>query len=182
MEKWRVTIGMCHCPQTHVRQCQHSLLALNWKNTSSASASTIFPPTHPCSLTQFPFQGDPVMIPRRLGNIFQRKSWQTAWDSTGISLGWNELGNISKLPFEVLYCLIIKQLLFFGGTLIFLTMKTCFISSMIIKHSLSQWAPFFFLNGITAQSMESSYNPHLSGLLHSISLFLISFSLSCSTI
>lgn len=99
-KRGRVTVGMCHCPQTHARQCQHSLLALNWKNTSSASASTIFPPTHPCSLTQFPFQGDPVMIPRQLGNIFQWKSWRTAWDSTGISLGWNEWGNICKLPFK----------------------------------------------------------------------------------
>lgn len=30
-----------------------------------------FSPTHPRSLTQFPFQGDPAMIPRRLANIFQ---------------------------------------------------------------------------------------------------------------
>lgn len=101
----RVTIGMCHCPQTYARQCQRSLLALNWKNTSSPSASIIFPPPHPWSLTQFPFRGDPVMTPRRLGNIFQWKSWQTAWDSTGISLGWHELGSISKLPFEVFIAL-----------------------------------------------------------------------------
>ena len=173
---------MCHCPQTHARQCQHSLLALNWKNTSSASASTIFPPTHPCSLTQFPFQGDPVMIPRRLGNIFQWKSWRTAWDSMGISLGWNELGNIHKLPFEVLYCRYHQTASLLWRYVDFSDYENLFHFFYDNQTQSQSMGTFFFLNGIIAQSMESSYNPHLTGLPHSISLFLILFSLSCSTI
>lgn len=150
---------MCYCPQIHVRQCQHLFLALNWKNTSFLSASTILPPTHPWSLTQFPFQGDPVMIPKRLGNIFQWKSWRIAWDGHEAEFRLKWIRKHFKATLWSFYCLIIRQLLFFGCVLIFLTMKN--VSSLLWQlNTVSVNSAFFFSEPFySTQSRIIPYSP-----------------------
>lgn len=96
-EKWPSSHG--HVPLfPHMWDLVSTYFWLSIEKTLPLSASTIFLPTHPRSLTQFPFQADWVTYSSEAAGG-QRET------GTGIRLGWNELGNIFNLPFEVFIAL-----------------------------------------------------------------------------